>query len=73
MGSFILEMPMGVLSVSLPTQSSWERKAPAWAKDHWQTIYEQLEKWCKENKVQFFVEETAVVYRGFCAPSKTDA
>lgn len=62
MGSFILDMPMGVLSVLLPTQSNWERNAPPWAKEHWQTIYEQLETWCKENKVQFFVEESAAVY-----------
>jgi hypothetical protein len=32
-GSFVLELPMGVLSAYLPTEETWRSKAPAWAAD----------------------------------------
>jgi hypothetical protein len=31
-GSFVLELPMGVLSAHLPTEEEWERRAPDWAR-----------------------------------------
>lgn len=61
-GSFVLEMPMGVLTVYLPTEQVWLKKAPSWAKNHWLPLKEQLEVWCKENKAEFLIDETAGVY-----------
>lgn len=61
-GAFVLELPMGVLSAYLPTQSVWERKAPTWAKDLWPQLKQELEAWCVKNKAQFIVDETAGVY-----------
>jgi hypothetical protein len=31
-GSFILELPMGILSAYLPAEHVWKKKAPEWAK-----------------------------------------
>ena len=61
-GSFILELPMGILSAYLPTEQVWERKAPSWAKDLWPDLKKELEVWCKENKAEFVIDETAAVY-----------
>lgn len=61
-GSFILELPMGILSAYLPTESAWQQKAPGWAKDLYPTLKQELEMWCKENKAQFVIDESAGVY-----------
>lgn len=62
LGSFILEMPMGILSVYLPTQVIWQEKAPPWAKDHWVSVHEQLTEWCAQGKIPLYVDGTANVY-----------
>ena len=61
-GSFILELPMGVLSAYLPTESAWNKKAPPWAKDLYPELKKELEIWCRENKAEFVIDETAGVY-----------
>jgi hypothetical protein len=61
-GSFVLEMPIGVLSVYLPTEDQWSDKSPCWAKGDWSLLRSQLEIWCKENKAQFHLDETAGVF-----------
>ena len=61
-GRFVLELPMGVLSAYLPTESAWIKKAPAWSRELWPVLRVELEAWCKENGAQFFIEETADVY-----------
>ena len=61
-GSFILELPMGVLSAYLPTENIWREKAPVWAKELWPVLKEELEVWCKENNAKFIVDKTAKVY-----------
>lgn len=61
-GSFILELPMGVLTALLPTELEWKEKAPEWAGDLWPVLKLELEAWCKENKAQFFIDQSAGVY-----------
>jgi len=61
-GSFVLELPMGVLSAYLPTEGAWEKKSPPWAKGLWSALKEELESWCKENKAELIIDETAEVY-----------
>jgi hypothetical protein len=60
-GSFILELPMGVLSAYLPTEAVWRAKCPAWARDLWPTLRLELEAWCKQNSAKFFIDESAWV------------
>lgn len=61
-GSFVLELPMGILSVYLPTENVWCTKAPEWARDLWPVLKTELEAWCIENKARFFIDETAGVF-----------
>ena len=61
-GTFVLELPMGVLSAYLPTETAWKDKSPAWAHDLWPVLRTELEQWCVENKAQFFIDPTAGVF-----------
>ena len=61
-GSFILELPMGVLSAYLPTEEEWKIKSPVWARDMWHILKAELESWCKENKAEFFIDKSAGVF-----------
>jgi len=60
-GQFVLELPMGILSAYLPTESAWQEKAPDWAKDSYSQLKSELEAWCSENKAKFYIEEDAGV------------
>ncbi|WP_163831838.1 hypothetical protein [Spartinivicinus ruber] len=60
-GQFILELPMGVLSVYLPSESTWQLKAPEWARNSYIELKDELESWCIENKAKLIIEETASV------------
>ena len=61
-GSFVLELPMGILSAYLPTEESWRVKAPEWARDLWPELKSELEAWCRANNAKFYIEATAAVY-----------
>lgn len=61
-GSLVLELPMGVLSAYLPTEAAWQLKAPAWAAELWPVLRSELEEWCRANKAQFVIDETASVW-----------
>jgi hypothetical protein len=61
-GSFILELPMGILTACLPTQDAWQRKAPPWARDLWPQLKAELEDWCRANNAGFVIDEAAAVY-----------
>jgi hypothetical protein len=61
-GSFVLELPMGVLSAYLPTEEEWRRRAPAWARHHWRELHDELQEWCKKVGAKFIVDETAQIY-----------
>lgn len=62
-GTFVLELPMGVLSAYLPTEEVWRKRAPLWAKDLWPTLRTELELWCAANKAQFVIDPTAGVFQ----------
>ena len=61
-GSFVLELPMGKLSAYLPTEEAWRKRSPVWAKDCWSTLRDELGHWCKQNKADFIIDETAGVF-----------
>ena len=62
LGSFILEMPMGITSVYFPTEAAWQQRAPEWARPYWATIHEQLARWCARQKIPLYVKDDAAVY-----------
>jgi len=61
-GSFVLELPMGILRAYLPTEASWHRKAPDWASDLWPILRSELEDWCRASNAQFVIADDAAVY-----------
>ena len=61
-GRFVLEMPMGVVSVYYPAKAAWAARGPAWAVPYWGEIHEQLSAWCAAENVPLYVDESAGVY-----------
>ncbi|WP_282244375.1 hypothetical protein [Stenotrophomonas sp. PS02300] len=61
-GSFVLELPMGILTAYLPTEDAFKRTAPTWAEDLWPQLRDELEQWCVANKAQLVIDPTAGVY-----------
>jgi len=55
-GSFLLEMPMGVVSVCLPTKDRWQEIAPQWALELWDVLHPQLQEWCEQRKIPLYVD-----------------
>lgn len=60
-GRFILEHPMGIPSVYLPTESAWKFKSPKWAQNQYSTLRQALEQWCETNNAKLYIDETADV------------
>jgi len=67
-GSFILELPMGILTARLPTEQAWPTVAPNWAVDLWPVLKTELEQWCRANDAGLEVDPHASV-RLFYRPS----
>lgn len=61
-GTFVLELPMGILSAYLPTEDVWKQNAPVWARDLWPTLRVELAEWCTANKAELVVDSTAGVF-----------
>ena len=61
-GSFVLDLPMGILTACLPTEAAWKRKAPEWARDLWPQLKTELQDWCRANNAKFVIDENAAVY-----------
>jgi hypothetical protein len=61
-GSFVLELPMGVLSAYLPTEAEWRRRGPGWAISLWPILKSELEAWCHENGAALYIDASADVY-----------
>lgn len=60
-GSFILELPMGVLTACLPTHEVWWTVAPEWAVDLWPVLRAELGKWCAANSADLQIDPSATV------------
>jgi hypothetical protein len=61
-GSFVLELPMGILTAYLPTEEVWQESAPIWARALWPDLRAELEDWCKKNDAGFEIDRTATVF-----------
>ncbi|MDQ1091205.1 hypothetical protein QE400_000618 [Xanthomonas sacchari] len=61
-GEFVLDFSMGVPSVYAPTAHAWAQSAPAWARDLWPVFKAELEAWCDQRDVQFFLDGSAKCY-----------
>jgi hypothetical protein len=62
LGSFVLEMPMGVTSVYLPSEEVWPSIAPEWARPHWSELNSQLHSWCSSHGYPLYLDHTARTY-----------
>jgi hypothetical protein len=60
-GSFILELPMGILTARLPTEQVWPTIAPVWAVDLWPALKAELERWCAASNADLEIDPTATV------------
>lgn len=67
-GSFILELPMGVLTARLPTNDVWHTVAPGWAVDLWAVLRTELVQWCAANGAGLEIAPSATVSK-FYKPS----
>jgi hypothetical protein len=61
-GSFVLELPMGILSAYLPSEMEWKEHAPEWARGLWPELRRDLSEWCRTNKAELYIIATASVY-----------
>jgi hypothetical protein len=55
-GSFTLEHPMGKRSVYLPDEHGWVRNAPPWCANLWPILYSELQTYCTQEGIDFYVE-----------------
>lgn len=62
-GVAMLDMPMGVTSVYLPSQHTWEEKAPDWAAPLWETFNAQVVAWAKECKIPMYPGMGSVYFK----------
>lgn len=61
-GSFVLEHPMGVPTVYLPTEDEWPTRAPLWALGLWGTLKHELEQWCRDNDIRLEIDASADLF-----------
>jgi len=61
-GQFVLELPMGVLSAYLPSEKTWAKKSPDWAVDLYPQLRNELQAWCKMNKAELIIDDSAQVF-----------
>lgn len=62
LGEIVLDMPMGTVSVYVPTESAWREVAPVWAVLLWKSFFEQLSAWCDLQKIPLHLDDAG--YRG---------
>ncbi|PBJ81601.1 hypothetical protein CMZ84_15550 [Lysobacteraceae bacterium NML93-0399] len=60
-GSFVLDMPMGITSVYMPTQAAWPAHAPPGLADKWSLLHEELSAWCASNSIPLYVTDPPYV------------
>ena len=47
-GSFIIDMPWGIVTVYAPTRAAWEEQAQPWDINHYDTFIDELERWWRQ-------------------------
>jgi hypothetical protein len=62
LGDLILEMPMGIPAIYLPTKAAWQASAPEWARPYWDSLHTQLKSWCALHDFPLVVDSTASVF-----------
>ncbi len=62
-GAFVLEMPMGILSVNLPSAAAWAETAPDWARDLRPVLHAELTQWCLDHHADLYVSHSHGVRR----------
>jgi hypothetical protein len=60
-GTLVLEMPMGVPTVYLPTADVWEVVAPGWARESYEELALELRLWCSRVGIPLVVHFSAAV------------
>ena len=58
---FSIEMTMGKLHVFFPTEVTWNKNPPDWAKGKWTESRDAAEMWSKDNNIPFTIDEQAWV------------
>ena len=58
-GGFVIGAPMGVLSVDFPTEATWERFCPEWARGRWAEVRDAIEKWGAQQNIPIYIEGAA--------------
>jgi hypothetical protein len=61
-GTLIFEVTMGSYHVYFPTEETWLKSTPEWAKPQWNDFYEACHAWCRSNHIPITVVENALVY-----------
>lgn len=58
---FTVELTMGVYHVYFPTEATWNRTAPDWARGLWKQARDEAEAWSLAQPYPFDVDSTAWV------------
>jgi len=53
---------MGVDHVYFPSESKWQKDAPAWAMDKWEDYVKACQNWCSANRVPITITDDAWFY-----------
>jgi len=57
-GAFELDLPMGVLSVNLPSAATWAETAPDWAQALWPVLHAELTQWCLDHHADLYASHS---------------
>jgi glutathione peroxidase len=60
-GAFTLEMPMGVPTVLLPPEGSFDARAPGWAAGLWPVLHGELAEWCATQGIALEIDASAAL------------
>jgi hypothetical protein len=58
-GTFTLELTIGFATVYLPTEETWQKIAPDWAKGEWATLHKDIQLWCVNNSIPLVIDSNA--------------
>ena len=61
-GTFVLVFAMGKPTVYLPSEQRWAEVGPAWAKEEWANLRDQLRAWCDPGSVELMIDDESELY-----------